>query len=310
MRSPKSFPDAPEMPHHFVEGLSRSLRTSRQRRSAARWFAAVALFVLAAACDSSLAAGRVFFDDFEAYPVGTLPTGQWEADAPHTLPSVVNTAFDKTHGPRSGTKMMQTNWNGDAYSGAKVASWSYNREFLIRYWVRFDADVDRKDGCKAFRLTNGVGESYYWCGLMADNTSIISYWEEIDGVSDGGNGRLYWDFEHLIGNGAWHKFELYVKHNQIGQRDGVLRIWVDGKLVHEVINQKTVGDGRKWFPMYVNSNWSMNPGWEHDSNNHVYWDDFEIYSDTGSGATGSMSDATICAGPSCKLPAPNLRLIQ
>ena len=39
----------------------------------------------------------------------------------------------------------------------------------------------------------------------------------------------------------------------------------------------------------------MNPGWEHDANNHVYWDDFEIYSDATNGTpvTGNLSDASV-----------------
>ncbi len=44
------------------------------------------------------------------------------------------------------------------------------------------------------------------------------------------------------------------------------------------------------------SNWSNMPGWEHGANNHIYWDDIEMYTDTGVGGTGQMSDASIQGG--------------
>jgi hypothetical protein len=58
------------------------------------------------------------------------------------------------------------------------------------------------------------------------------------------------------------------------------------------------------------SNWSSNPGWEHDAVNNVYFDDVEIYSDMGTGATGSMADASITVGGGTGVQQPrNLRVI-
>lgn len=293
--------------------FSRLERAIGQRCSSVRWFAFALILVVAAVPDSSSAAGRVFFDDFESYSVGTIPAKSWSQDPPHPLPDVVADALDGGPGPVSGTKMLRTNWNEGDYSGVTLTSWSYTNEFLIRFWFRTDADVDRKPGSKSFRLLNPSGrESYFHTPQMEIDGGIFSFWEEIDGSSSVCCGRRSFGetAPTPLGNGHWHKIEIYVKHNTTGQTNGILRVWQDGVLIHEVINSKTVTDGNKWYPMYVMSNWSMNPGWEHDSSNHVYWDDFEIYSDTGAGATGSMSDATICAGQSCNLPRPRLRLID
>ena len=75
----------------------------------------------------------------------------------------------------------------------------------------------------------------------------------------------------------------------------LLKVWQDGSLKQSLSNLVTISPGAKWYPLYLMSNWSNNPGWSHDANNHVYWDNVEIFSDRGSGASGSMADGTISA---------------
>ena len=48
----------------------------------------------------------------------------------------------------------------------------------------------------------------------------------------------------------------------------------------------------RFTDFYITSNWAD----AHDAANHIYFDEIEIYSDTGTGATGLMSDATISSG--------------
>ena len=106
-------------------------------------------------------------------------------------------------------------------------------------------------------------------------------------------GTLDWGKDcPAVGDHKWHRIEIYVKHDTDGQ-DGIIRHGVDGVKIHERLGA-TDNDGGKWYPWHIMSNWSSNPGWEHDANNHTYWDDIEIFSDTGKGeVTGSMADATI-----------------
>lgn len=269
----------------------------------------ILLFPIAFA-NLSYAAGRVFFEDFESYSVGTLPTTKWEKDGTRNLPQVVTSSIDGRFGPHGGSKMMRANWNGTvifndpaAYETARLSSWNYNREFLIRLWLRYDADVDLVFGNKVFRLYPGNSiDSFYYAAAMNTNQQLVTYWELIDSVA---GPQTFWP--QIVGNGNWHKIEIYVLHNTPGNLDGILRIWVDGFMGLNSTNRKTISNGGRWYPMYLMSNWSGAP---HDANNHAYWDDIEIFSDTGSGAAGLMSDATICAGSGCALPSPaNLRLL-
>jgi hypothetical protein len=235
--------------------------------------------------DFSYAAGRVFYDGFED---GT--TNNWTIESGRNPCPVVTSALDGGPGPR-GTRMMRCNWDGGSFEGVVLNSWSYTNEFLLRFWVRLDADVDRVNGAKLFRLNWPT----YDIVLQRDySDNQFHMWWFMPGGADGMN---CWNREgNFLDDHQWHKIEIYVKHDT-GSNNGIVKSWRDGVFINwDCGNPRTNLNnyaGSPYYPWYVMSNWSQNPGWEHDNNNHIYWDDIEIYSDNGTGATGSMSDATI-----------------
>jgi len=270
-------------------------------------FMAVAALSLGSVSDAA-AAGRVFYDGFES------GTGQWSQAEYHNKCTAVSSSVDGRP-TRSGSSMLECNWNGvviwsDAasFSGMKLNSFIYSREAFLRLWVRYATDVDHADGGKLFRLSPG-GDSFYF-GAQMQNTGgpMFSYWESINGQA----GPINWGNGSSLGNGNWHEVEIYIKHNTTGSADGVLKIWEDGSLKQQALNLVTASSGSRWYPLYLMSNWSSNPGWEHDANNHVYWDDIEIFSDSGSGSSGSMADGTVSASGTTQAPsAPqNLRIVR
>lgn len=92
-----------------------------------------------------------------------------------------------------------------------------------------------------------------------------------------------------------------------------VKMWVDDVIQLDVANAKTVSStGQQWDSLVLVSNWSSNPGWEHDATNNVYFDDVEIFSDRGSGATGSMASGTISGGvaPTAPPPPVGLRVVR
>ena len=96
-----------------------------------------------------------------------------------------------------------------------------------------------------------------------------------------------------IGNGSWHRVEIYMK--AATGNAAVMRVWVDGVLQHEKTGFSS-NPANKWYPIIIVSNWSKNgPEWEHDTTNHTYWDEFEVFSDStgGTSATGSMADGSV-----------------
>jgi hypothetical protein len=265
--------------------------------------------VLLGGATASHAAGRLFFDDFES---GN--TNKWSTDGARSRCSIVQSGIDggKVHG---GKNMLQCNWNGlvawndtNAYSTMMLPQnqWNYNSEFFVRMWLRYDSDVDHTYGGKVFRFDpNDKLDSFYILPQMNDTGGPAQIdWELINGDA----GPEFWGAGAPLGDQNWHKVEIYMKAS--ASASGALKIWVDGNLVMQNSNMATVTAGHQWGPLFLMSNWSNNPGWEHDAANHVYWDDIEIFTDTGSGATGNMSDATISAGtgstppPAAAVPDP------
>lgn len=251
-----------------------------------------AMMAFAAPVASVHAAGRVFFDNFES---GN--TNAWSADTSGNKCTATRTSVDQ-RAPRSGSYMAECNWNGvvawndpQNFSALVLRSWDYSREFLIRFWFRYSSDVDRKMGNKLMRLLSQDGSHSFYVAAQMERTNgpLFVYWESMGGRS----GPLSYGDGTVAGDGNWHKVEIYMKHNNAGQSDGVVKVWLDGSIVSQGTNLVTASSGARWYPFYLMSNWSNNPGWEHDANNHVYWDDVEVFSDTGSGASGSMADATI-----------------
>lgn len=233
------------------------------------------------------AASRVFFDNFDA----GAPTGWSTNKCPAVTRAVDGGA------PRNGTHMMQCNWNGtlpwtdpNKLLDSSLDSWQYQREYFVRLWFRYDADVDHKGGSKQMRLGfGGADEVIFACQFENGNDATL--W-----IGPNNLPSFWGSAASRCGDRKWHKLEVYVKDNTTGS-DGVLRVWVDGTMVREWRNPSGTLGGRR-MGLNLPSNWSSNPGWEHDAVNHVYFDDVEIYSDIGTGASGNMTDASITMGGS------------
>jgi hypothetical protein len=273
-----------------------------QRRMGGRFTALMLAATLVAAASDPRAAGRVFYEDFES---GNL--SKWSADGARSMCTVVQSALDggTVHG---GTHMMQCNWNGvvawnDPNAETKVvlpqSAWNYRSEFLIRLWLRYDSDVAHTDGGKVLRLyPNDWLDGFFMGAQMNHGGVAFLMWDHVNGAQ----GPVFWGSGAPLGDQRWHKVEIYVKAST--SADGILRVWIDGSLKQEATNLVTVAAGHQWGPLHLMSNWSNNPGWEHGASNHVYWDDIEIFTDAGSGASGNMSDATISAGSGTQPAAP------
>lgn len=232
---------------------------------------------------------RVFHDDFED---GTI--GKWGNGGA----SVTQVS------PHSGTYAAIGGWNGeviwtdpDSLRALELPSWKYSTEYLARFWIRLDADVDLAPGKKYFRLpwaNESQGNELVWADLYGDNS--FSTFTQIDGSTlDTG-----WSCGSLADH-AWHRVEIFIRD----ATDGAIRMWLDGKELacdnsggfHFPYFGNTHQNAGGWDNFYWPSNWSSNPGWEHDANNHIYLDDVEIFSDDASGtpSTGALVDATVRA---------------
>lgn len=247
---------------------------------------------------------RVVYENVESRSVGVMAqTNGFFKDGTNDMAKVVTLGRDSVaaHG---GSKCIECNWDGvvaypDPLGLCTVGlDFPYTSEFFMRYWFRADADCDATDGSKSFRLDNGGSpgvdlNSFYWNSRFQDGSGLTKgqFYCQIEYIDGGGV------FDEVfsgipIGNGLWHKIEIYNK--TAGSGGSIFRVWVDGTQVFNKTGYSST-TANKWTSAYFNSNWSSNPGWEHDANNHTYYDDIEVFSDDagGTATTGLMSDASI-----------------
>lgn len=260
---------------------------------------AIALLLLCSLTfiDFSYAAGRLFYDGFED---GT--TNKWRQDDFRNLCQVVTASADGVAGPFAGTRMARCNWNGTTSVAAEtfenlVMSTNYTDEFFIRVRVRQDMNLERTIVSPNKHLRLFFYDQVVYHDLFEDCASTSG------GLSNKGSASLAAQMTTYFGGAAgdnscssssWHKVEYWIK-----QSTGSVKVWHDGILVRNDSGFDFLG--QKWPDVYLMSNWSDS----HDATNYMYFDEFEFYSDNGTGAAGLMSDATIRVGPS----APqNLRI--
>jgi hypothetical protein len=249
--------------------------------------------------------GRVFHADFESYAIGgnlpVSPASPWVRDGDRGLPIIVSSCLDGYPLRAGSTRCIRSNWDGTvAWDSAQsflpfvLPSWAYNREFFMRVWLRADSDVDVQDGCKLFRWDFGGTKEGYYNPLFEGAGSFV-YPIEGRPSNDASLPANYLQqgSPAITDRAGWVCWEWYVRNSSNSSTpDGAFKIWESGTLIYNRDNVITHTDSDNWYPLNVMSNWSSNPGWEHDANNHMYFDEFEIFSDTGTGGTGSMFDGT------------------
>lgn len=231
---------------------------------------------------------RVFHDGFEN------GIDAWDQVDARDKCTPVTTSLDGQAGAHAGSTMLRCNWNGvvtwddpASVECVKLSDWDYGSETLFRFWFRGDADTDSTIGAKYYRW--GGNGSF---GGVGFDPSAPAQTVGFFGTDDHQIGTTFWGEGSVLGDRSWHRVDVYVKY---GETDGVARLWEDGVQLWEAVDVDTRQSPAGITPFYLMSNWSSNPGWEHDADNHVYWDEFEVFSDsaTGEPTTGELADASV-----------------
>lgn len=269
--------------------------------------------------DVSYAAGRVFYDGFES---GSYAAG-WQTDPPNAVPVVVTASVDGVAGPYAGTHMLKMNFNAtgsNLFTTIKLLPIAnYTDEVFIRVHYRLDRNIvlDENNVFKLLRFFQASGSLYHDmfdvaghnqasftnAGNANINTLMPTYW---GGASGDNTNQCCTLHTYTLGSGTitntfWHVTEYYVKMST-----GQFKVWHDGI---QVRNDSGLDfQGVKWTDFYLGSN-GVTGG---NATNTWYVDEFEVYTDQGTGGSGLMSDATITGGGSGDTTPPaapvNLRI--
>jgi len=250
------------------------------RKAWRAWLMLCALFV----CGYAYGAGRVFYDSAEADadPI----THGWSPDSPNGTCSYVTSGADGTS-PHGGSKMIRCNFSNvssNAFDTLKIGTSSYTDEFFYRVYVRLDTNFNQSGSGAQKILRHFQTDPYH------DHFAVVgpsdAGWKDQCNPNDSTACPTKYEGDCLDVTGAWHKYEFYLR-----QSTGTIKVWCDGSLVRNDTGMDFVST--KWNTFYLTSNGDTGGS---DATNYEYFDDFELYTDQGSGATGSMSDATIAQG--------------
>lgn len=237
-------------------------------------------------------AGRVFYDGFEDGTTDAWAQDQWNT----TKCPVVTASIDGIAGPYAGTYMVQCNYQTDGnWPQINLPNFDayYTDEFFIRMRYRPDTDVNRTGG---YQGQPTVGQAsfkfmrFFQLNPYHDMFEVAGHPQSANNnagnPNDGDLFPTYWGGatgDNTNQSSAWHTIEYYLK-----QSTGSFKVWHDGILIRDDSGYDYVGT--KWTSFFLQSNGDAGVT---DNSNHWYVDEFEVYSDTGTGATGLMSDATI-----------------
>lgn len=253
--------------------------------------------------------GCIFSDDFEAYSDGTMPTGggtgavHWFADGSRIRPVVVS-GTQSGLGPYAGTHYIKGIFdgtylpdNGDGmFTTMRLTTSNYAHKLFFRVFVR---QFGVTTGFKFLRhfVTSPAYVDHYQSTGNAPGSSTLGFKDECPYTGSGCDSQTYWgdgdqppSYTHVGTdstwvNSVWHKIEWYYD-NTGGSSNSVMKVWHDGLLI---ANRTTLTFPTTWDDFYLMSNGDANA----NPTNLMYFDNFEVYSDNGTGGTGSMSSATI-----------------
>jgi len=238
----------------------------------------------AAATKNSLSFGRVLFDNFETGSRAAF----WLQNDYRNMGQVVTTSVDGVLGPDSGTYMWRGNWDGTvawndpaAFDTLLINSIPHTNEYLLRVRFRVDTTFQRSAGsaAKLFRTYNQSNP--YHDSFAAVRAEQLSHEGTIGDVQLGG--AQYADVSS-DSSAVWHTYEMYVNYST-----GLFKVWIDDVLLQNWTGRNFLGT--KFEPFYLCSNFSD----AHDATNYLYVDNFEVFSDAGTGGTGSMANGTAAA---------------
>lgn len=165
-------------------------------------------------------------------------------------------------------------------------------EIYFRYYLRLAPDWNPERGGK-FPGFGGTYGRAGWGGRKADGTDGWSARGLFGGQNDGKTpvgfycyhadmpGKYgenwYWEREGFAGleQNRWYCIEQYVKMNTPGEKDGVLRAWVDDRLVYEKTDVRMRHVDRLkietvWINVYYGGSWTATDDY------HLFIDDIAI----------------------------------
>lgn len=224
---------------------------------------------------SAIAQTQVFSEGFES---GNF-TAWTECFAAESTTALVHSGSKSMRAPASAA--------GECYREG-VPGTSSAQELYVSFWTNFGSTIGSYN--HFWRLRNGLFNTFtnqIDCGWnnnpLAFTCAFIG-----DGIDHPLNtGQVYFP------DSQWHRTEVYLKLNTVGQTNGIFKYWVDGAIVFQVLAAEMRGTNTFYTNLSIRSNFSGGA-------NYNYWDDVQVWDGcptTGAACSGSGSGGTVPAAP-------------
>jgi hypothetical protein len=158
----------------------------------------------------------------------------------------------------TGPAGLERDWTARTYKTLYVVSWM---KVSSNFYGHCGPDVTKTLHFWVGDGTNSGNKLY--TNVRGCGTGPLSYWVNLQGVIAGGdvdNGTSA-EFAPNLGQpativrGQWHKYELVIKGNSAGTRDGTIDWWLDGVHVGSYTGIQYVPGDATWDLMKWNPTW-------------------------------------------------------
>ena len=201
-----------------------------------------------------------------------------DATAPRSPSGVMQFTYPAGFAGGAGPNSLERDWAAHTYKTLYVSSWmKLSSNFYghcgpeitktLHIWV---SDGGNSGGNKLYTNVRGCG------------TAALSAWVNLQGVVSGGNfdGGSSAEFAPNLGQpativrGQWHRYELVIKGNSAGAKDGTVDWWLDGVHVGSYTGIQYVPGAATWELMKWNPTWGglggIVPADFYESMDHIY----------------------------------------
>lgn len=262
---------------------------------------AVGLLVFLLVTDAD-AAGRVFYDGSEAGNTDLWPLLDPVTGGNRDKCTSVTVAEDGGSGPYAGSRMIRCRYSGFGDSPTAYETLRLNmnalhtNELFIRTRFRRSATWDLSGVLNVSDKSQKIMR-FFQLGPYHDLFEVTGHSDAGTPATNNANAGnvndtdvlpTYWSGDHPSDltnqSTGWHEIEYY-----INQSTGTVKVWHDGVLARNNAGNNFAGS--KWQDFYLTSN-----GESVAFACYTYYDEFEVYSDTGTGGTGTLSAGDITQG--------------
>lgn len=266
-----------------------------------RFFIALAVTLLATA--TPLRAAPVHAIDFEAFAPGPFTRDSWLA-AGFVVPWVngfnAGRADVDTAHALSGSRALRILYPADGYASALSGAQAPLRlppqaEYYSAYWLRFDetfswggsqhggklpglAGGQLCSGCNTCTGSNGFSARLMW----GNEGRALLYLYHMDRAGNCGDSVPLRVDGALVRfqRGHWHHIAQRVRINTVGQHDGEVELWLDGKPAAYVDGLRFVTNGDQVDAFYFSTfHGGSHIGWSPGADVHAWFDDLVISTD-------------------------------